>query len=241
MILQCKDLTIGYDNHKTLENINLTILPGEYVCIFGDNGSGKSTLVKTILGLIPEIKGSIAFGENLSRKSIGYLPQKNDNLADFPASVYEVVRSGCMNQLGLRPFFGKKEIKRTKEMMELLDIEALSHRSFSELSGGQQQRVLLARALCATDKLLILDEPFTGLDGTTARQLHTTLDSINKERGVTIIIVSHFIENILKHATKVVHLNQNCMFCGNPKEYMEHYRKEYLFSRRMLKEEELDD
>ena len=126
-------------------------------------------------------------------------------------------------------------------MMKLLDIEALAHRSFSELSGGQQQRVLLARALCATDKLLILDEPFTGLDGTTARQLHTTLDSINKERGVTIIIVSHFIENILKHATKVVHLNQNCMFCGNPKEYMEHYRKEYVFSRRMLKEEELDD
>lgn len=241
MILKCTNLTIGHNNHIVLKDIQLEIQQGEYVCIFGDNGSGKSTLVKTILGLLPKIKGEITFGENIKQRSIGYLPQKNDNLADFPASVYEVVRSGCLNRLGWRPFYGKKEIQKVKKMMEILKITDLSNRSFSELSGGQQQRVLLARALCATDKLLILDEPFTGLDGITAKQLYDTLDEINTKLGVTIIIVSHFIEDILKHATKVIHLTQNCMFCGNPKEYIDHYRKEYVLSRRQFDVEEEGD
>ncbi len=234
MILQCSNLAIGYDNHIILKDINIDIAAGEYICMFGDNGSGKSTLVKTILGLIPKMKGNIIFGEDLKQRSIGYLPQKNNNLSDFPASVYEVVRSGCLNRLGYRPFYGKNEVQKTKRAMEILNITELSNRSFSELSGGQQQRVLLARALCATDKLLILDEPFTGLDGVTAKQLHATLDRINHELGVTIIIVSHFIEDILKHATKVIHLNQNCMFCGTPKEYIDHYKKEYVLSRHQL-------
>lgn len=139
-------------------------------------------------------------------------------------------------------FYSKKDIKRVKETMEVLKITTLENRSFSELSGGQQQRVLLARALCATDKLLVLDEPFTGLDGITAQQLHENLDKINKELGVTIIIVSHFIEDILKHATKVIHLNQNCMFCGNPREYIDHYKKEFILSRHQLNQlEEGDD
>ena len=234
MILKCSNLTIGHNNHIVLKDIDLESNQGEYVCIFGDNGSGKSTLVKTILGLLPKIKGEIVFGDDLKQRSIGYLPQKNDNLADFPASVYEVVRSGCLNRLGCRPFYGKKEVQKAKKTMEILKITNLSNRSFSELSGGQQQRVLLARALCATDKLLILDEPFTGLDGVTAKQLYETLDEINQELGVTIIIVSHFIEDILKHATKVIHLTQNCMFCGNPKEYIDHYKKEYVLSRHQL-------
>lgn len=241
MILECKNLTIGYDNYPIIKDMNVSINKGDYVCIFGDNGSGKSTLVKTLLGLLPKIKGEIILGDGLGQKSIGYLPQKNDNLANFPASVFEVVRSGCLNRLGFRPFFSKKEIKRTNEMMEILKISDLASRPFSELSGGQQQRVLLARALCATDKLLILDEPFTGLDGVTAKQLHQTLDYINKELGVTIIIVSHFMENILKHASTVIHLSQSCMFCGNPTEYMNHYRKELLLSRRQIEEDDLDD
>lgn len=241
MILKCLNLTIGHDNHIVLKDINIEIMQGEYVCIFGDNGSGKSTLVKTILGLIPKMKGEILFGEGLKQKSIGYLPQKNENLVGFPASVFEVVRSGCLNRLGYGLFYGKKDIKRVKEAMEVLKITALENRSFSELSGGQQQRVLLARALCATDKLLILDEPFTGLDGITAQQLHENLDKINKELGVTIIIVSHFIEDILKHATKVIHLNQKCMFCGNPKEYIDHYKNEFLLSRHQFNQLEEGD
>lgn len=241
MLLECKNLSIGHDNKVVLRDINLTINQGEYVCIFGDNGSGKSTLVKTILGLIPKIKGDIKFDNGLKQKSIGYLPQKNDDLSGFPASVYEVVRSGCLNRLGFKPFYSRKEISRAKSMMELLNITNLSMRPFSELSGGQQQRVLLARALCATDKLLILDEPFTGLDGFTAKQLHSTLDKINHELNVTIIIVSHFIEDILKHATKVIHLSQKCMFCGNPREYMEHYKKEFVISRHNIAIGEKDE
>ena len=227
MILECKNLSIGYDNRTVMMNINLSIEKGEYVCIFGDNGSGKSTLVKTILGLSPKLKGDIEFGEGLKVKSIGYLPQKNNNLNGFPASVYEVVRSGCLNSMGFMPFYTKKAIKRTKDMMRLLEVEALEHRAFSELSGGQQQRVLLARALCATDKLIILDEPFTGLDTTSAKKLYETLQTINKELGVTILIVSHYVEDILKYADKVVHLSQDCLFCGNPEEYKAHLKKEY--------------
>ena len=236
MILECKNLAIGYDNRIVIRNLNFTIEEGEYVCLFGDNGSGKSTLVKTILGLIPRSRGEINFIKDISQKSIGYLPQHNENLANFPASVYEVVRSGCLNRTGFRPFYTKAEAKRTRDMMKILDISNLENRSYSELSGGQQQRVLLARALCATDKLLILDEPFSGLDATSAKNLHNALSKINKELGVTIIIVSHFIEDLLKYSTKVIHLSQDCLFCGKPEEYKEHMKKEFILSRRQLLE-----
>lgn len=236
MVLECKNLAIGYENRIVLRDLNFTINEGEYVCLFGDNGSGKSTLVKTILGLIPKSRGEINFAKDISQRSIGYLPQHNENLADFPASVYEVVRSGCLNRTGFRPFYNKQEAKRTRDMMKVLEISDLENRSYSELSGGQQQRVLLARALCATDKLLVLDEPFTGLDATTAKNLHEALSKINKELGVTLIIVSHFIEDLLKYSTKVIHLSQDCLFCGKPEEYKEHMKKEFIFSRHQLLE-----
>ncbi len=236
MILECKSLAIGYENRTVLKDINLTIDNGDYVCLFGDNGSGKSTLVKTLLGLIPKLKGDIIFSKNISQRSIGYLPQRNDSLSDFPASVFEVVRSGCLNRIGLRPFFSKRERKRVEDMMEILEIKNLEYRSFSELSGGQQQRVLLARALCATDKILVLDEPFTGLDGIAAKKLYETLDKINKELKVTLIIVSHFVEDLLKYANKVIHLSQECLFCGNPEEYKQHMRKEFILSRHQFLE-----
>lgn len=236
MVLECKNLAIGYENRIVLRNLNFTINEGEYVCLFGDNGSGKSTLVKTILGLIPKSRGEINFAKDISQRSIGYLPQHNENLADFPASVYEVVRSGCLNRTGFRPFYNKQEAKRTRDMMKVLEISDLENRSYSELSGGQQQRVLLARALCATDKLLVLDEPFTGLDATTAKNLHEALSKINKELGVTLIIVSHFIEDLLKYSTKVIHLSQDCLFCGKPEDYKEHMKKEFILSRHQLLE-----
>lgn len=236
MVLECKNLAIGYENRIVLTNLNFTINEGEYVCLFGDNGSGKSTLVKTILGLIPKSRGEINFAKDISQRSIGYLPQHNENLADFPASVYEVVRSGCLNRTGFRPFYNKQEAKRTRDMMKVLEISDLENRSYSELSGGQQQRVLLARALCATDKLLVLDEPFTGLDATTAKNLHEALSKINKELGVTLIIVSHFIEDLLKYSTKVIHLSQDCLFCGKPDDYKEHMKKEFILSRHQLLE-----
>ena len=195
MILECKNLVIGYENRVVLKGINFEINDGEYVCLFGDNGSGKSTLVKTILGLNSKLKGEINFAKDVSQRSIGYLPQHNDNLTDFPASVYEVVRSGCLNRIGFRPFYNKNEVKRTRNMLKVLEIENLENRSFSELSGGQQQRVLLARALCATDKVLILDEPFNGVENETVKKLRKVLLD-EKEKGKIIILASHIKDDI---------------------------------------------
>ena len=202
MILECKNLVIGYENRVVLKGINFEINDGEYVCLFGDNGSGKSTLVKTILGLNSKLKGEINFAKDVSQRSIGYLPQHNDNLTDFPASVYEVVRSGCLNRVGFRPFYNKSEIKRTREMLKVLEIENLENRSFSELSGGQQQRVLLARALCATDKVLILDEPFVGLDPKAAFDLKEIIKELC-QNGMMVFFSSHVLEVVEKFCNKI--------------------------------------
>lgn len=218
-LLEFKNLRIGYEHKVIIDDINAEINDGDYVCVFGDNGVGKTTFLKTMLGLIPPLKGSIKLDPSINRKSIGYLPQKMQIKSEFPASVYEVVLSGCLNRLKFRPFYGKKEKEIANVNMKLLRIKSLSNRPFRELSGGQQQRALLARALCATDRLLILDEPFTGLDQNTMMGLHEVLDKINKELGVTIVIVSHFMEDIVFHCNKVIHLDSNNVFCGTPEEY----------------------
>ena len=203
MILKCNNLTIGYDNHPIIKDINLEINQGDYVCIFGDNGSGKSTLVKTLLGLTPKLKGDIILGEGLSQKQIGYLPQKNANLADFPASVYEVVRSGCLNSLKWRPFYGKKEIQRTKDMMELLKITNLSTKSFSELSGGQQQRVSIGRAMINNPAIMLADEPTGNLDSKASEEIISLLKLSNKKFNQTVVIITHDLE-IAKEAERVI-------------------------------------
>ena len=194
MILECKNLVIGYENRVVLKGINFEINDGEYVCLFGDNGSGKSTLVKTILGLNSKLKGEINFAKDVSQRSIGYLPQHNDNLTDFPASVYEVVRSGCLNRVGFRPFYNKSEIKKTREMLKVLEIENLENRSFSELSGGQQQRVLLARALCATDKVLILDDSTSAVDTKTDAYIRKGFKEFIP--GITKIIIAQRVSSV---------------------------------------------
>jgi len=223
MILEYKGLCIGYDHKAIIKDINMVINEGDYVCVFGDNGIGKTTFLKTTLGLLPPIRGSIKKGEEIENNMIGYLPQKAKIPGEFPASVFEVVLSGCVNRLRYFPFYRKAEKQMARENMKLLGITNLVNRPFRELSGGQQQRVLLARALCATDKLLILDEPFTGLDRSTTVSLYKLLDKINKELGVTIIIVSHFKEEIIDHANKIVQLEQSKVFCGTPEEYKDMY------------------
>lgn len=218
-LIEFKDLCIGYEHKVIIQNINLQIDNGEYVCVFGDNGVGKTTFLKTILGLIPPLSGHITKDESLNRKEVGYLPQRIQIKPEFPASCLEVVLSGCVNRLGFWPFYRRQHKEIANEKMRLLGINKLALKPFRELSGGQQQRVLLARALCATDKLLILDEPFTGLDQNTTISLYEVLDKINKELGVTIIVVSHFMEEILSHASKVVYLAKDNVFYGTPEEY----------------------
>lgn len=203
MILECKNLVIGYENRVVLKGINFEINDGEYVCLFGDNGSGKSTLVKTILGLNSKLKGEINFAKDVSQRSIGYLPQHNDNLTDFPASVYEVVRSGCLNRVGFRPFYNKSEIKRTREMLKVLEIENLENRSFSELSGGQQQRVSIGRAIINNPALVLADEPTGNLDSKASDEIVALLKESNKKYNQTIIVITHDA-SIAQEANRVI-------------------------------------
>ena len=211
--IECKDVSVKYENQVVLEDISFSIEQGDYLCIVGENGSGKSTLVKTILGLENSKLGQIVFGEGLNKNEIGYLPQQTQAQKDFPASVYEVVLSGCLNSKGFSPFYSMKDKKLANEMIKSLGIENIKRKSFRELSGGQQQRVLLARALCATKKIIILDEPITGLDPTVTREMYSL------KKGITIIMVSHDINFAVNNASKILHLKKNIKFFGNTEDY----------------------
>ena len=216
--IECKDVSVKYENQVVLEDISFSIEQGDYLCIVGENGSGKSTLVKTILGLENSKLGQIVFGEGLNKNEIGYLPQQTQAQKDFPASVYEVVLSGCLNSKGFSPFYSMKDKKLANEMIKSLGIENIKRKSFRELSGGQQQRVLLARALCATKKIIILDEPITGLDPTVTREMYSLIKEINK-KGITIIMVSHDINFAVNNASKILHLKKKIKFFGNTEDY----------------------
>ena len=213
-----KDLAVGYDRIAIEEHINFKVEKGDYLCIVGENGSGKSTLMKTLLGLRPPIAGEIVMGDDLKPGEIGYLPQQTEVQKDFPASVKEIVISGCQVKCGLRPFYNKEEKKLAEENMEKMAITDLANRSFRALSGGQKQRVLLARALCATGKLLVLDEPVAGLDPKVTAQMYELIESLNKE-GITIIMVSHDMEAALQYATHILHMGKKVFF-GTKEEYL---------------------
>ncbi|MFI3208539.1 MAG: ABC transporter ATP-binding protein [Eubacteriales bacterium] len=203
MQIICRDLSIGYSNITLHENINFQIAAGSYTCIIGENGIGKSTLVKTLLGLVPPLSGSIIMENKLKSIDIGYLPQQTQIQKDFPASVFEVVLSGCLNKIGLRPFYNKNEKKLAKEMLAKLGMAEYSSKSYSELSGGQQQRVLLARALCSTTKILLLDEPTSGLDVNATAEFYSLIKSLNNE-GITIIMITHNLQEVIEDADHIL-------------------------------------
>ena len=219
-LLKCEHVDFGYENYDVVKDVSMEIVPGDYLCIVGENGSGKSTLLKSILGLVPLKCGSVSFGPEVHRKRLGYLPQQTNIQKDFPASVYEVVLSGCLNRRGLKPFYSKADKEQAMQHMERLGIGDFKKRSFSALSGGQQQRVLLARALCATDKLLLLDEPVTGLDPLVTEELYQLIVQLNRDLGVTIIMVSHDISSATQYADKILHINQSLLFYGDTKSYV---------------------
>lgn len=217
--IECKDINVKYEGQEVLKDISFSIEAGDYLCIVGENGAGKSTLVKTILGLENTKTGEILFGEGLDKNQVGYLPQQTQAQKDFPASVYEVVLSGCLNSKGISPFYSHKDKKLANEMINSLGIQKIKKKSFRELSGGQQQRVLLARALCATKKIIVLDEPITGLDPTVTREMYDLIKEINK-KGITIIMVSHDINFAINNASKILHLKKNIKFFGNTSDYV---------------------
>lgn len=220
MIFECKDVMLGYENKVVAKNLNFKIDQGDYLCVVGENGTGKSTLIKTLLGLIKPLNGEvIANVQGKNHKGVGYLPQQTQAQKDFPASVWEVVLSGVLNNDHRCPFYNKKDKAEAEKNMEKLNILDLKKRCYRELSGGQQQRVLLARALCATDSVLILDEPVTGLDPAASMELYETIKDLNKKENVTIIMVSHDIKNALNYATHILHLEQENDFFGTVEEY----------------------
>ncbi len=217
--LICEDLTLGYEGQEILSHLSFSVEKGDYLCIIGENGSGKTTLMKTILGLRKPMKGSVVTGDGLSRREIGYLPQQSAIQRDFPASVREIVLSGFQGQCGLRPFYNREEKRQADKNMALMGIADMKKRCYRKLSGGQQQRVLLARALCATQKMLLLDEPVAGLDPKVTQEMYALIDRLNKEFGITVVMISHDLRAALQFADKILHIGDK-LFFGTREEYL---------------------
>lgn len=217
-LIKANDIALGYEGITVAEGISFSVNKGDYLCIVGENGSGKSTLLKALLHIKAPISGRIEVGDGFSSKSIGYLPQQTPAQKDFPSSAYEIVLSGFAGRLGFRPFYNNEEKQRAKNNMKRLGIDSLAGHCFRDLSGGQQQRVLLARALCAADGMLLLDEPVAGLDPVVTSELYDIIDELNKKDGVTIIMVSHDSEAVAR-ATHVLHLHTHNHFFGTVEEY----------------------
>ncbi len=216
-LITIKDLSLGYEKNAIVEDINFSVNAGDYLCIVGENGSGKTTLMKTLLGLTQPVGGSVVFGEDLKQNEVGYLPQQTVVQKDFPASVREIVLSGCQGRKGLCSFYNKEEKALAEKNMERMGITDISRRCYRELSGGQQQRVLLARALCATGKVLLLDEPVSGLDPKATIEMYNLISDLNKE-GITIIMVSHDIAAAVRYASHILHIGADIFF-GTNEEY----------------------
>ena len=210
--LTCQKLCVGYDGKSVLQDLDFEAFAGDYLCIVGENGSGKSTLMKTILGLQMPISGRILTGDGLRKNEIGYLPQQTVVQKDFPASVREIVLSGCQGRCGSRPFYNREEKKLAADAMEKMQIAPLAKRCYRTLSGGQQQRVLLARALCATQKMLLLDEPVSGLDPKVTAEMYALIQKLNYEDGITVVMISHDLSAALQYASHILHIGDTVFF-----------------------------
>ena len=220
-LLSCEHITMQYDGRNVVNDISFFLDPGDYLCIVGENGSGKSTLMRGLLGLKPLAGGNVIFGDGLRRQEIGYLPQQTAVQREFPTSVEEVVRSGLLNQCGMLPFYNAEARKRADGIMERLELTELRRRSFRALSGGQQQRVLLARALCATGKLLLLDEPVSALDPVATADFYALIRKLNREDHIAVIMISHDIQAAVKQANRILHLDSTLRFFGTTAEYLQ--------------------
>jgi len=217
-LINAQNLSLGYDSKVIVENLNFSVCAGDYLCIVGENGSGKTTLMKTLLHLQEPISGQILNGDGLAQNEVGYLPQQTVVQKDFPASVREIVISGCQARCGMRPFYNKEEKRIADDNMSRMGISDLAKRCYRELSGGQQQRVLLARALCATRKVLLLDEPVSGLDPKVTAEMYNLISALNRD-GITIIMISHDIAAAVRYADHILHIGKDVFF-GTKDEYL---------------------
>lgn len=224
--LICEDVTLGYEGNAVTENLSFSVSSGDYLCIVGENGAGKSTLIKALLGLIRPMKGRIYTGDSLKASEIGYLPQQTVVQRDFPASVREIVYSGLAGKKGF--FYSKEDKLQASRQMEKMGIKHLEKRCYRELSGGQQQRVLLARALSATEKMLLLDEPAGGLDMRTKEEMYELISRLNREDKITVIMVTHDMPAAVKYASHILHLSHRPLFCGKKEDYLKSDAWEYF-------------
>ena len=220
-LLTVNNASFGYEGRPVIQSLQFSVEAGDYLCIVGENGAGKSTLVRGLLNLIRPLSGTVTLGEHMKRREIGYLPQQSDVQRDFPASVYEVVLSGRLNSCGWRPFFNKEDRRIAEENLRRMEISDLRDQCYQNLSGGQQQRVLLARALCATHRLLLLDEPTAGLDPVATARLYQLIAQVNEEDGLAVIMVSHDIAAAVQYARHILHMGHNFTFFGTTEEYLE--------------------
>ena len=220
-LLTCKNLSFAYENQLVIDNLSFEVKTGDYLCIVGENGTGKTTLMKGLLGLKKPMKGEIQTGEGLRADQIGYLPQQTVAQRDFPASVLEVVLSGCLNSKGFSPFYSRADKNKASDHMKLLGIWDKRKECYRDLSGGYKQRVLLARALCATSKVLLLDEPTTGLDPVAIFDFYEIVERLNRKHGITVIMISHDIKEAIKQADHILHLTQEDFFFGTTKQYLD--------------------
>ena len=219
-LITCKNLSLAYEGKTIVTDINFSINKGDYLCIVGENGSGKSTLMRTLLGLKTPFSGEIVFEDGLNKKNIGYLPQQTEIQRDFPASVKEIVMSGCISSGKFNPFFSKNQKNKALINMERLNIKNIQNKCYRELSGGQQQRVLLARALCSASRLLILDEPAAGLDPVVTAEMYSIIEQLNKNENITVIMVSHDISQAVKYASHILHISEKPLFFGRTDDYI---------------------
>lgn len=220
-------VTMSYDGHEVLGNLSFDIFEGDYLCIVGENGSGKSTLVDGLLGLKGVERGGIKYAEGFTKKQIGFLPQKTEVQADFPATTTEIVLSGCSGRAGSGLFLNKENKKTAFKNMEKLGITSIANQSFRALSGGQQQRVLLARALCAAEKMLVLDEPVTGLDPKATKDMYALINNVNKSQNIAVVMITHDIPSAVQFADKILYLGKNRYFFGETKAFVEKYGEKF--------------
>ena len=221
--LQVNNVSMSYEGRQVLEDVSFTLNKGDWLFVLGENGTGKTTLIKGLLGLKAIDGGSIQFGEGVAKEDIGYLSQSTELQKNFPATVFEIVISGFLNKKGVFSFYNKEDKKKAEALLEKLGIAHLKSSPFSALSGGQQQRVLLCRALAAATKILVLDEPTAFLDTKSAEEMYRTLDRLNREDGLTIIMVSHDYSAAAKHSSHILYIKSKTLYFGDSKDFFNSY------------------